>query len=390
MLSGDAQAGEAYRRDRTTWSAFGALFAFGFLNAVLGPALLYIRAVEHISYLAGSLHQVAFAVGGGLAGLLAAHQRRSLARETVIAAGLIGAALAGLAVGYGRSPAVTIAGAMLMSLLGTSALIRVWAALADLHGPTRAVAMSEGEVSVSLAGIITPLLIGELAVTALSWRFAFVLGATTTGLAALWVWRAQMPPPAHTPGATRATAGFARRWPQPMLIVVFAIVALEFSLSFWLASYLYDDIGLARNLAVASVSGLYAANLAGRVLVSRLARRAGAERLLAVALGTALLGLPVLLSATGAAGAGVGIAVAGIGIGAMFPLTSALHVKASPRSADSALGEVLAIAAIGQIAGPLSAGWIAEAAGLRAGLLMLPAFTLIAAAGLFRHYKSAA
>ena len=167
-------------------------------------------------------------------------------------------------------------------------------------------------------------------------------------------------------------------------------MALEFSLSFWLASYLYDDIGLARNLAVASVSGLYAANLAGRVLVSRLARRAGAERLLAVALGTALLGLPVLLSATGAAGAGVGIAVAGIGIGAMFPLTSALHVKASPRSADSALGEVLAIAAIGQIAGPLSAGWIAEAAGLRAGLLMLPAFTLIAAAGLFRHDKSAA
>lgn len=199
-----------------------------------------------------------------------------------------------------------------------------------------------------------------------------------------------MPPPAHTPEATRTNAGFARRWPQPMLIVVFAIVALEFSLSFWLASYLYDDIGLARNLAVASVSGLYAANLAGRVLVSRLARRASTERLLAVALGTALLGLPVLLSTTGEAGAAVGIVVAGIGIGAMFPLTSALHVKASPRGADSALGEVLAIAAIGQIAGPLAAGWIAEAAGLRAGLLMLPAFALIAAAGLFRHYKSAA
>ena len=133
----------------------------------------------------------------------------SSAGKLAIAAGLIGAALAGLAVGYGRSPAVTIAGAMLMSLLGTSALIRVWAALADLHGPRRAVAMSEGEVSVSLAGILTPLLIGELAVTALSWRFAFVLGATTTGLAALWVWRAQMPPPAHTPEARRTNAGVA-------------------------------------------------------------------------------------------------------------------------------------------------------------------------------------
>ncbi len=63
--------GLGYRRDRLTWAAFSGLLAFGFLNAVLGPALPYIRAVEHVSYLVGALHQVAFAVGGGLAGLLA-------------------------------------------------------------------------------------------------------------------------------------------------------------------------------------------------------------------------------------------------------------------------------------------------------------------------------
>jgi hypothetical protein len=56
---------EGYRRDRTTWAAFGALFAFGFLNALLGPALPYIRTVERISYLVGALHQLAFALGGG-------------------------------------------------------------------------------------------------------------------------------------------------------------------------------------------------------------------------------------------------------------------------------------------------------------------------------------
>lgn len=379
---------EGYWRDRTTWAAFGALFAFGFLNAVLGPALPYIRAVERISYLVGALHQVAFALGGGLAGLLVVRERRLISRAAVIAAGLTGAALAGLAVGYGGTPAITIAAAMLMSLLGTSALIRVWAVLADVHDTRRAVAMSEGEVSVSLAGILTPLLIGALAVTTLSWRFAFVLGAGTAGLAALWVWRARMPPPAS--GCSQATSGnarSARRRPQPTLIVVCAIVALEFSLSFWLASYLNDDIGLARNAAVAAVSGLYASNLAGRLLASRLARRTSAERLLAAALGTALLGLPVLLLATDAPVAAVGIAIAGIGIGAMFPLTSALHVKASRGSADSALGQVLAVASIGQIAGPLTVGAIAQAAGLRAGLLILPALTLIAAAGL-RHHRS--
>ena len=376
-----------YRRDRTTWAAFGALFAFGFLNAVLGPALPYLRAVEHISYLVGALHQAAYALGGGLAGLIAARERRFISRATAIAAGLIGAGLAGLAVGYGGTPAITIAGAMLMSLLGTSALIRLWAVLADVHGTRRAVGMSEGEVSVSLAGILTPLLIGALAATTLSWRFAFVLGAATAGLAALWVWRARMPAPAATgrPRARSRNAGSPRGGPEPTLVVVFAIVALEFALSFWLASYLTDDIGLARNAAAAAVSGLYASSLAGRLLASRLARRTSPERLLAAALGTALLGLPVLLIATDAPIAAVGIALAGIGIGALFPLTSALHVKASPHTTDSALGQVLAVAAPGQLAGPLTAGAIAQAAGLRAGLLVLPALTLVAAAGLYQH-----
>jgi fucose permease len=382
---GDGSA-DRYRRDRTTWAAFGALFAFGFLNAALGPALPYLRTVEHISYLVGALHQAAFAVGGGLAGLLAAHERRSLGRSTVISAGLAGAALAGLAFGYGGTPAVTITAAMLMSLLGTSALIRVWAVLADAHGPRRAVAMTEGEVSVSLAGIFTPLVIGALAATTLSWRFAFVVGAATTWLSALWVWRARMPAPADGPSEASSTTLLpARRRVPPTLIVVFAIVGLEFSLSFWLASYLSDEIGLARGAAAAVVSGLYAANLAGRLLASRLARHTSAERLLAAALGTALVGLPLLLVATGAPVAAAGIAVAGVGIGAMFPLTSALHVKASRRNADGALGEVLTVASVGQIAGPLTAGAIAQVAGLRAGLLVLPALTLLAAGALRRR-----
>lgn len=246
----------SYRRDRTTWAAFGGLFAFGLMNAVLGPALPYLRATEHISYLVGALHQAAYAIGGGLAGLLAARDRGSLSRATVIAVGLTGASLAGLALGYGGTPAITIAAAFVMSLLATSALIRLWAVLADAHGSRRAVAMSEGEVSVSLAGIITPLLIGTLAITTVSWRFALVLGAGTTALAVLWMWRARMPP--RTDGhaqTTKRTTRSGRAWKQPTLIVVVAIVALEFTLSFWLATYLSDDIDLPRGTAVAAVSG---------------------------------------------------------------------------------------------------------------------------------------
>jgi len=372
-----------YRRNAFTWTAFGALFAFGYLNAVLGPSLPYIRSVEGISYVVGAFHQVAFALGGGLAGLLSARDLIPVGRRAVIAGGIAGAGLAGLAVGYGETAPITIAGAFVMGLLATLALIRVWAALADAHGARRAVAMTEGEVAVSLAGVATPFLIGALAAGAATWRLAFAIGMVTAVLAAVAVLRASVPAPRPVSAQEdEARAQPSRGRVQPTLVIVFAIVALEFALSFWLASYLNDDVGLARDAAVAMVSGLYASNLFGRVVASRLARTQGAELLLAIALGTVLIGLPFLLTATGATGAVVGIFLTGAGIGALFPLTSSLHVQASRRTADIALGETLTVAALGQTSGPLVAGVIAQVTTLRAGLLVLPALTLLAAASL--------
>src|SRR5215203_2333641 len=381
----------AYRRDRLTWAAFAGLLAFGFLNAVLGPALPYLRAEEDISYVVSALHQVAYALGGGLAGLLAARDDGRLGRGATIRLGLIGAAVAGLGLGYGGAVWVTVTAAFVVSLLGTSALVRMWAVLADAHGERRTVAMAEGEVSVSLGGIVTPLLVGGLAATALSWRFSFVVGGAIVVLAALATGTVRMPTPTPDPPAPRPSAGpRARRGLlAPTLVIVLAIVALEFALSFWLASYLNDSVGLARGLAVVMVSGLYAANLVGRVATSRLARRFPTERLLAGSLIVGLIGVSILLAAHGAVVAAIGIAVAGAGVGAMFPLTSSLHVGVSARNADGAIGQVLSIAAIGQIAGPLAAGAIAQSAGLRAGLLVLPALVLVAAVALARYPRQA-
>ena len=382
MTSHEHQYAQTYRRDRFTWTAFGALFAFGYVNAVLGPSLPYISSVEGISYVVGALHQVAFAVGGGLAGLLSTRDRIPLSRRTVIAAGLGAAGLAGLAVGYGDAAPVTIGGALLVGFFATLALIRVWAALADAHGHRRAVAMTEGEVAVSLAGISTPLIIGALAGTGATWRFTFVIGALTVVVAVAGVLRTEVPRPTYGAPDVARRSGL-----RPTLVVVFAIVALEFALSFWLASYLNTSVGLTRSTAVALVSVLYAANLVGRLLASRLSRTQPAERVLVGAIVLVLAGLPFLLTATSAPIAIVGIFVTGAGIGALFPLTSAIHVQTSEATADSALGEILFVAAPGQMAGPLIAGVIAQAAGLRVGLLVLPVLTLLAAAGLVAHRR---
>ncbi|MHA3700935.1 MFS transporter [Jatrophihabitans sp. YIM 134969] len=380
-MAGPVAAVRGYRRDALTWVAFAALFAFGVLNAVLGPVLPYLRATQHTSYLVGSLHQVAFAVGYVAAGVQAS--RSHAPRRPVIVGGLLVAAAAGVALGYGHVLAVTLPAVLVMSAAATAALIRVWAVLADHHRERRAVAMTEGEVSVSLAGVVTPLVIGACAASALGWRFSMVVTAAIVVVAVLAVRRAPIPEalaPAPPPPPGWVTTLPRRRRLPPTLVTILAVVSLEMTLSFWAASYLHDVIGLDRDTAATSVSVLYAAQLLGRVLASRLARRVTPAVLLRAALVVALAGCPVLLAAGSPAVALVGLGVAGCGIGGMFPLAASLHVAASPRSADQTLGQILTVAGVGQVVGPLAAGIGAQLADLRAGLLVLPVLVVVAAA----------
>ena len=387
-----------YRRDAATWVSFAALFGFGILNAALGPVLPYLRQTEHLSYVVGALHQVAFAIGGMIAGLLAT--RSTAPRRRTICVGLVAAGAAGLLLGYGRVFPVTMLAALLVSAFATAALIRTWAALADLHHQHRAVAMAEGEVAVSLAGVLTPALVSACAAIWVGWRFSFVVAFALLVAAAAAVANTTMP------DARRSSPGDTRRGTAPLsagsadpddhqttrttLTTIFAVVAMEFTLSFWAATYLHDDVGVALDTAVALVSALYAANLVGRLAASRLARRLPAAALLRLSLATALLGVPILLCASNVVVAGVGLAVTGIGVGGTFPLASSLHVAASRRTADQALGQTLTVAGFGQIAGPLVAGAIAQAATLRLGLLVVPALILLAAAMTFRPGRTRA
>lgn len=373
----------AYRRDTATWVAFAALFAFGILNAMLGPVLPYLRQTEHITYVTGALHQVAFAIGGMTAGILAS--RSTAPRRRTIGLGLTAAAVAGLLLGYGGTVVLTIGAALLVSVFATAALIRIWAVLADLHHIHRAVAMTEGEIAVSLAGIVTPVLVSLCAARWVSWRFAFVIAFVLVVSAAAAVGATRLPDPRRPPPVETDDAGGARYPSQRRtLTTIFAVVGLEFTLSLWAASYLHDDVGAPRGTAAALVSVLYAANLVGRMIASRLARRLPVAVVLRLSLATALVGIPILLAAGNVVIAGFGLAVTGIGIGGTFPLASSLHVAASPRTADQALGQILTVAGVGQIIGPLLAGALAEAANLRLGLLVLPALVLLAAATTLR------
>lgn len=372
-----------YRRDAFTWAAFAALAGFGFLNSALGPAMPFISEYEHISYVVASLHQVAFALGGGIATMLAA-TGHGLGRAVTIRGGLLAAGMFAVLLGYGKAAPVTIAAALLVSFFGTSALVRLWAALADVHGEWRSVALAEGEVAISFSGIATPLLIGAIATSLLGWRFSFVIIAVLVIVSvAISAW-VTIPGP-RVP--ERATGPDRSRWGQPTLLIIFAITGAEFGLSFWLASYLHDVVGLHTGLAATMVSGLYLASLIGQLGASLLARAMPPDRLLTAALAISLAGLPFLLAGNAIGWALLGILVTGAGIGALFPVASSLHVARSLRAADQAIGQVLVITAIGQIVGPLMVAVIAQAANLHTGMLTLPALILLAAVAMAPHRR---
>jgi MFS family permease len=165
------------------------------------------------------------------------------------------------------------------------------------------------------------------------------------------------------------------------------VVALEFVLSFWLASYLHDQVGLPTGRAASLVAVLYAAHLVGRIVTSRLARRIRPRPLIAAALVAVLLGTPALLSENVPWLVMVGVVVVVTGTGATFPLASALHVQESARGVDGAMGQTLTIAALAQVIGPLGVGVIAQVADLRVALLLVPGFALLAGLSLVRRTR---
>ena len=195
--------------------------------------------------------------------------------------------------------------------------------------------MTQGEISVSLAGIATPLVVGACAATVVTWRFSFVIAFVLVMTAAIAVYATKLPDLARPPAAGTHDTG--RRTPRRTLVTIFAVVGMEFTLSFWAATYLHDEVGIDQDVAVALVSVLDAANLVGRVVASRLARRlptGGAQ----LSLATALAGTPILLAADNPVLAGAGLVVTGIGIGGAFPLASALHVAAQRSNGRSGIG----------------------------------------------------
>src|SRR6185436_606423 len=193
-------------------------------------------------------------------------------------AALMGTGTVGLTVG--RVAPATVGAVLLMGLGGGLLLVTIQAALADHHGARRAVALTEANVAASVAYLV---LIGLLSLTAalrVGWRAALLVAPVVLVLA-WWANRrlAIDAPPPSTVEHDRLPGVF---WIAATML--FCMVAAEWCITAWGASFVADAAGVSTDTAVALMAGFFGGGVAGRALGSRLTRRHDPERLLALAL----------------------------------------------------------------------------------------------------------
>lgn len=328
-----------FTRDRFTWLAYMLLGYYSYMQAALGPLVVFVRAELSLDYTTGGLHLSAFALGMMTAGLLGERAARRFGRAVVFWGGGAGMALGSILLTLSSSPTLTILSALISSALGSFLLVMIQATLADRHGALRAFALTEANVFASFTAALAPLMVGFAQSSGWGWRAALYTGALAWLL--LWLTHQQVALPA---AQTRATAGVTTQGkglPRAFWgywLIVFLGVSIEWCMIFWAADFLEKMVGFSRDVAAASVSLFFVAAVIGRGAGSALTRRFPTGRLLLGAALIILVGFPLFWLGRAPVLNVVGLFLCGLGVANLFPLTLSAAVGMASDQSNKASG----------------------------------------------------
>jgi MFS family permease len=381
-------ASPVFARDRTTLLLYAALGVFGALQVVPGLVVPSLRDELGYGFALASLHVTAFAGLGLVSGLLAPRLDRALGRRRVLLVGLLGMGLAVAGITAGRTAALTLLAAGAAGLLGTLIIVAVQSALSDHHGEQRAVAFAESNVVASVGQTAAPVGVGLAAAALGSWRWG-VLALALSGLLVALLARGTTVPATVLPDADADVVSGPLPLPARLgVALVFTGVVLEWSTSYWGATYLREVVGLSRPAAVSAMTVFFGAMLAGRVVGGVLVRRRDPALLVAVGLGLVAVGLVLQAVTTEPAGALTGLLLLGLGIAGLFPFGLALAVAGAPARAAVVSARCIVAGSTAVLVGPLVVGQLADAVGLRPALALMPLVAAAAAVVLLRYRRS--
>lgn len=352
------------KRTHFTWFNYVLLAFYAFLQASIGLFMPFLRDELSLSFSVAGLHMSAFATGMIAAGVFSGRVLAVWPPRRVFWLGG-GGMLFGLAVlVLGQHPLMTIAGAGLMGGLGSVILIAVQVYLVKTQPQFRTTALAEANVIASVGATSAPLLIGGLASTVFGWRAT--LGVMAVVLLVMMLgFRGR---PDLRPETEAAEAGDSTgRLPSQFWVfwlVLFAVIAIEWCIVFWGASYLEEVVGVSKANASLAMSAFFGAVIISRIIGSRLSLRADSTSLLLVALGLVGLGFPLFWLVDSAVVSVVGLFISGLGVANLYPMTIASTMNAAPGLDDAASAKATMAVGLSMLSMPQLLGMAADWVGI--------------------------
>lgn len=360
-----------FRRDPLTLLCYGLLAYMGYIFVSPAVFLPRLRDELDLGYSLTAAHIAASAAGSMIMSALLPRLERKFRRRTLIWSGVVGSACGELLLASAHHVVVSIGAMAIVGIACTPIVGLTQAVLADRHGESRAVALSEANTMGASGSVLAPLVIGGAAalLPAIGWRGGLVFGALI-GLALPVAFSRWALPDGGTLGKVRAA-----RLPASVRLrsgLLFATVIAEMCTTFLGPTYLRDTAHFSQG-TTAALSGVFlCAIVAGRAIGSVLTRRLQPTQLLARALLVTSFGFVMLWSTTGRLTVALGYVIVGLGVANMFPLNVSLVIAAAPDRSGQAVSACILISSSAGLLGPLVLGALADVTNIRAAFVVVP------------------
>jgi len=360
-------------------AAILAIFVYGVIAAMLGTILPYLSQAFGLTPEQNSYIALAQGIGLAVASVSAGPLIDNKGKKTGLLLGLALIAIALFALPNATGYGIIVAALALLGLGGGTIVTAANALVSDISEQRRASVLNLLNLFFGLGGLVTPFIAGTfLAGNAI---YMCYLAAILTVFTFLVHSLTKMPPPSGERSFRLSEAGQLVGKPVLWLLALFLFlyVACEVGVWNWLALHLKaQGIPEAQALRILSL-GFALGLLVGRVAVAPVLIKIKPETVTLWAAIFMAITTYAMLQTQDSTRAWVLVFCAGLAMAPVFPTTLAMVGNSFKRMTATAMGIVITSGWIGLVVSSPIIGKIAgqEATGLKAGLLVLPVFSVI-------------
>ncbi len=357
---------------RLIFSAWAGIFVFGLVMAILGAILpsLFGR-IDFDKSEAGNLFFFMNLAMLGMAIVFGPIVDRFGYRIFLAVCALL-VAISFLLFTLAPTYSFLVAAAVVLGIGGGGLNGGANALTSDLNPESRSAALNLLGIFFGFGALLIPLLIGTL-LGILGLDTILVVATVLSLIPFAFFLLLRFPPAKQAQGFPLRRAALVVGSPLLWLcgLLLFFQSGNEFTVGGWISTYLNEHFRLSTAAASLVLSGYWGTIMLGRLIISRrLVKVLKNETLVLASAVLALAATSLVAAAPSGSLAAVGVVLTGLGFAAIFPTTLAVAGEVFADLTGTAFSVIFMIALAGGMTAPWLTGKVANASGLRTGLLI--------------------